>query len=50
MNSATGQRYRKIVLEPGAGVSEAGILKEFLGRNPNSEAYFAEIIEGVERG
>lgn len=50
MNSATGRRYRKLVLEPGAGVSEAGSLKEFLRRNPSSEAYFAEVIEVVERG
>jgi hypothetical protein len=50
LSSAARRRYRELVLEPGAGVSEAGTLREFLGRNPSSEAYYAELAKGVEHG
>ncbi|KAL5322934.1 hypothetical protein ACEPPN_010914 [Leptodophora sp. 'Broadleaf-Isolate-01'] len=48
MNPTVGQRYRQLVLEPGAGVSEAETLKQFLGREPNSQAYFAELLQSSE--
>jgi metallopeptidase MepB len=48
LNPAAGRRYRELVLEPGAGVSEAGTLRGFLGRNPSSEAYYAELARGIE--
>ena len=46
MNSAAGRKYRELMLEPGAGVSEAETLKAFLGRNLSFEAYFAELAKG----
>lgn len=35
-----GKRYRYMVLQPGSGQSEAETIEEFLGRKPNSQAYF----------
>ena len=39
MDTKTGIRYRKEVLEKGASVSEIEMLRKFLGREPNSEAF-----------
>lgn len=43
MDKAEGRRYRQIVLERGGSVDEMGFLKEFLGREPNTEAFYAEL-------
>jgi thimet oligopeptidase len=39
MDTKTGIRYRKEVLEKGASVPEMEMLRKFLGREPNSEAF-----------
>ncbi|EHQ29882.1 peptidase M3A and M3B thimet/oligopeptidase F [Mucilaginibacter paludis DSM 18603] len=39
MDTATGIRYRKDILEKGATVPEATMLRNFLGREPNSAAF-----------
>lgn len=43
MNQETGLKLRKIVLERGATVDEMDIVKEFLGREPNEEAFLKSI-------
>jgi thimet oligopeptidase len=47
MDSATGLRYRKEILESAATNEEADKLKAFLGREPNSDAFLKSI--GVEK-
>ncbi|PVH73920.1 zincin [Cadophora sp. DSE1049] len=49
MNPSMGQRYRELVLKPGAGVAEADTLKQFLGREPNSQAFFGELLLSAGR-
>ena len=39
LNPETGMRYRKIILEKGGTVNPYDLVKEFLGREPNSEAF-----------
>ncbi|KYK59242.1 metallopeptidase MepB [Drechmeria coniospora] len=39
MNRTEGRRYRQIVLERGGSMDEMSILKEFLGREPKSDAF-----------
>lgn len=43
MNPEVGKRYRKLVLERGGSMDENLILKEFLGREPNSEAFYKSL-------
>ena len=43
MDTKTGIRYRKEVLEKGASVSEIEMLRKFLGREPNSEAFMKSL-------
>jgi thimet oligopeptidase len=43
MNQETGMKLRKIVLERGATIDEMDIVKEFLGREPNEEAFLKSI-------
>lgn len=43
MDGAEGRRYRKTVLEKGGSRDEMESLKEFLGREPNSEAFLKEL-------
>lgn len=43
MNQEIGLKLRKIVLERGATVDEMDIVKEFLGREPNEEAFLKSI-------
>ncbi|KPM42978.1 hypothetical protein AK830_g3495, partial [Neonectria ditissima] len=43
MNADVGLRYRCLVLEPGGGQPEAVSLRNFLGRDPNDEAYYSEV-------
>lgn len=42
-----GYWYRKLILEPGASVPEIGLLKSFLERMPNSEAFFSELAKEI---
>ena len=39
MDPDTGVRYRKIILEKGGPADPLDLVKEFLGRDPNSEAF-----------
>ncbi|KAK7418303.1 hypothetical protein QQX98_004089, partial [Neonectria punicea] len=45
MDPEVGLRYRRLVLEPGGGQPEAVSLRNFLGRDPNDEAYYSEVSE-----
>lgn len=42
MNGEQGRRYRNLVLARGGSKDELEILKDFLGREPNSEAFYEE--------
>ncbi|MFC4161573.1 M3 family metallopeptidase [Chitinimonas lacunae] len=43
MDPAVGQRFRKIVLENGSQRPEMELVRNFLGREPSSDAFFKEI-------
>lgn len=43
MNTATGVKYRKLILEKGATEEESDMLKAFLGREPNSQAFLKSL-------
>ena len=43
MDTATGIRYRKDILEPGATKEEMSMLTNFLGRKPNSKAFLKSL-------
>ena len=43
MNPAAGQRFRTLILAQGRQKPAARMVREFLGRAPSSEAFFAEI-------
>ncbi|HEY9102081.1 M3 family metallopeptidase [Chitinimonas sp.] len=43
MNTDVGMRFRKTILENGSQVPEMDLVRRFLGREPNSEAFFKEI-------
>jgi len=43
LNPVLGRQYRRDILERGASVEEAQSLKEFLGREPNEDAFLRGI-------
>lgn len=43
LNTQTGMDYRKWILEKGSSSEEMDLLKGFLGREPNNEAFLKEI-------
>lgn len=43
MNAKEGRRYRHTVLEKGGSQDEMSVLEEFLGRKPNTEAFYKEL-------
>lgn len=43
MDPKEGRRYRHTVLEKGGSREEMDSLKEFLGREPNSDAFFEDL-------
>lgn len=43
MNGKEGRRYRHTVLERGGSKEEMDILEEFLGRKPDTEAFYKEL-------
>ncbi|KAI5301416.1 hypothetical protein KEM56_001738 [Ascosphaera pollenicola] len=47
MDKATGRRYRRTILERGGEMDELEALKEFLGREPNSDAFYKDL--GIEK-
>lgn len=42
-NSDVGRRYCKLVLSRGGSVDEMELLKDFLGREPTSDAFFEDM-------
>ena len=48
LNPTTGARYRHAVLAKGGTVDELNMVKEFLGRDPNPDAFFKSL--GVQVG
>lgn len=43
MDGVQGRRYRHTVLEKGGSRDEMETLKDFLGREPNSDAFFEDL-------
>lgn len=43
MDKTAGLKYRQLVLQPGGSQPELKSLTNFLGREPNDEAYYSEI-------
>ena len=43
MNKEQGMRYREIILEKGGMEEPLALVKEFLGREPNSDAYLKNL-------
>ena len=43
MDGSIGRKYRHTVLEKGGSREEMDSLKEFLGREPNSDAFFEDL-------
>lgn len=43
MDGKEGRRYRRTVLERGGSMDEMEVLKEFLGREPSSAAFYKEL-------
>ena len=48
LNATTGKRYRDMILAKGGSRDEFEIVKEFLGREPNQEAFLKSLGLGVE--
>jgi thimet oligopeptidase len=49
LNPATGKRYRDIILAKGGSTDEFELVKQFLGRAPNQEAFFKSLGVGSEK-
>jgi len=49
MSHEVGLRYRRTVLEKGGSVDEMALLREFLGREPSSRAFYEELGMGGSR-
>jgi thimet oligopeptidase len=43
LNKKTGLRYRDIILARGSSENALDLVKEFLGREPNNEAFLKEL-------
>ena len=49
LNPAIGRRYRELILESGSARDEAQLLREFLGREPNEDAFLKSIGLGAKK-
>lgn len=43
MDATEGRRYRRMVLENGGSKDEMKMLEDYLGREPNPEAFYQEL-------
>jgi len=43
LDPKVGKRYRDLILSQGGQVEELDAVRKFLGREPSSDAFFAEI-------
>lgn len=43
MSRKVGLSYRRTILEKGGSVDEMALLRKFLGREPNSRAFYEEL-------
>jgi thimet oligopeptidase len=43
LNSSTGKRYRKYILEPGGSQDPLSLISQFLGRTPNNRAFLKKL-------
>ena len=43
MNKEAGRRYRRTVLEKGGSREAMDLLRDFLGREPSTEAFYKEL-------
>ena len=43
MNKEEGRRYRNMVLEKGGSMDELEMLTDYLGREPDSKAFYDEL-------
>jgi Zn-dependent oligopeptidase len=50
LSPAVGRRYRRAVLEPGGSRDAADLLRDFLGRDPNQDAFLRHIGISPEAG
>ena len=39
----TGMRFRREVLEPGAAIEPEELIRNFLGRPPSADAFYADL-------
>jgi Zn-dependent oligopeptidase len=39
LNPIVGERFRKIIFEPGSSIEPMLLIKEFLGREPNDKPF-----------
>jgi thimet oligopeptidase len=49
LNPATGKRYRDIILAKGGSSDEFELVKQFLNRPPNQEAFLKSLGVGSEK-
>jgi metallopeptidase MepB len=47
-NTKAGERYRRIILQPGGSRDPMEIMKSFLGREPTQDAFFRNISRAAE--
>lgn len=49
MDPAKGKLYREKILQPGGSVDPLPLLVDFLGREPNSDAFLDELFKGAKK-
>ena len=49
MNPKAARIFRSMVLEHGARQPEADIIRRYMGREPNADAFYSELSGGMDR-
>jgi thimet oligopeptidase len=49
LNPLTGKKYRDVILAKGGSSDEFELVKQFLGREPNQEAFLKSLGVGSEK-